>query len=129
MLRVLFLATVTVVAMAAAATQAQAGDYAASTRTAAILRAAPSVTSEQLGVVPAGTSLVVVTCFDEGAYCKVDGDGITGFVAGQLLFVDGTGQSVMAAEQARWEAIRSAPSYWDAALGRFRAPAKEAAAP
>lgn len=127
MLKVLFLA----MALAAASTLVEAADYLASTRTAAILRAAPMLASAQLGIVPAGTSLQVIACFDEGTYCKVEGEGVSGFVAGQLLFVEGTGESVDAAERARWEAIRAAPTYWEATLGKFgsKPVAKDAPAP
>ena len=116
-------------ALAAASTVVEAADYVAYTQTAAILRAAPMLSSAQLGVLPAGTILQVITCFEEGTYCKVEGEGIAGFVAGQLLFVEGTGESVDALERARWETIRATPSYWEATLGTFgsKPAAKDAA--
>ena len=115
MTRVLLVA----MALTVAPTAAGAADYVAYTQTAAILRAAPMLSSAQLGVVPAGTILQVITCFDEGTYCKVEGEGIAGFVAGQLLFIEGTGESVDSLERARWETIRATPSYWEATLGTF----------
>lgn len=118
-------------ALAAASSVVEAADYVAYTQTAAILRAAPMLSSSQLGVLPAGTILQVITCFEEGTYCKVEGEGIAGFVAGQLLFVEGTGNSVDVLEHARWEAIRAAPSYWETTLGKLdgNAATKDAPAP
>lgn len=117
------------IALAAISTLVEAADYVAYTKTSAILRAAPSMSSAQSGVVPAGTTLQVVVCFEEGNYCKVEGDGVAGFLAGQLLFVEGTDQSIDALERARWDAIRAAPSFWDAALGKLGSKGAAKAAP
>lgn len=91
---------------------ARAADYSAVTSSDAVLRAAPANTATSMGVVAAGTKLDVEVCFSEGAFCAVTGTGIKGFVAGPLLVVAGTNETVAAAEAARWAALRAAPSPW-----------------
>jgi hypothetical protein len=82
------------------------GEYNAITNTNAALRYAPTVTSGQAGTVPKGTALAVTVCFDEGAYCHVTSDAHEGYVAGELLTIEGDTNTVLTAEKARWELIR-----------------------
>ena len=82
------------------------GEYTAVTRSDAALRAAPSAGAEQIGTVPANTALAANVCFDEGAYCFVTGEGIEGYVAGDLLTISGDTYTVLSAEKARWALMR-----------------------
>jgi hypothetical protein len=91
---------------------AYAADYSAVTSGDAVLRAAPADSATKLGVVPSGTKLVVNVCFGEGAFCAVTGSGVQGFIAGPRLLIDGTDQTIAAAEAAKWALLRSTPSPW-----------------
>ncbi|MBN9316192.1 MAG: hypothetical protein J0I99_10665 [Devosia sp.] len=84
---------------------AGAQEYRATTSADATVRQAPGVQYTSLGVVPRGTPLAIDVCFDRGAYCAVSYEGGRGFVAGELLAIEGTGGTVRAAETARWAAI------------------------
>lgn len=88
---------------------AVAQDYAAVTSTNAVVRQAPGQQFAQVGVIPAGTPVAVDICFDEGAYCAVIWDNSTGFVAGNLMTLEGSAETVMDKEAERWRQIRSAP--------------------
>lgn len=94
-------------------------DYQAVTTANTAIRAAPSPAAVQVGTVPAGAPLNVSICFDEGAYCHVTGAEIDGYVAGELLMINGEASTVLAAEQARWalmklERERSSLPEWEA---------------
>jgi hypothetical protein len=100
-------------AMATAASAANAADYPAATTTAnATVRVAPSAEAKASGAtIPAGTHLAVEICFNEGEYCLVSGDGVPGgsFIAGDLITQDGQGGlTIRAIEQAKWKSIHEA---------------------
>ena len=90
---------------------AAAADYSAITKSDAVLRAAPNIEAVQTGVVPAQTSLEVTVCFYEGAYCHVTGPNVEGYVAGDLLTVRDTNETVLAAETRRLGAIADKVRY------------------
>ena len=102
-----------------AATAAAGADYSAITKADAALRAAPNIEAVQTGVVPAQTALDVTICFHEGDYCHVTGPSIDGYVAGDLLTIDGEQSTVLDAEKARWALMeenrqRDAIPEWEA---------------
>lgn len=82
-------------------------DYAAVTSVDAPLRASPS-SAREVGTVPAGTTLNVTVCFDEGLSCAVEAPGIAGFVAGDLLVLEADrSTTILSLEKARWEKYRA----------------------
>lgn len=93
--------TAVIAATLAAATPVLA--FPAVTTSNAVLRAAPSESSNQIGSLPAGTEVDVQICFDQGAYCAVVVGGNTGFVAGDYLRDQSTGAILSAAERAKWQ--------------------------
>lgn len=86
---------------------AVAQDYQATTTTTAVLRYGPGAQYEQTGTIPAGTRVAVDVCFNKGEYCLVKwgGDPVDGFIAGELMIVEGTNQTVLAAEKEKWARI------------------------
>jgi uncharacterized protein YraI len=88
---------------------ALAQDYQAVTTTNAIVRQAPGAGYEQIGAIPAGTPVSVEICFDRGAFCMIDSPAIKGFVAGDLLSVGKSGQTVKDAEASKWASIDASP--------------------
>ena len=91
-----------------------AQEYQATTTSNAIVRQAPGPGFQQIGLIPAGTALSVEICFSRGAFCKVTWDGPQpGFVSGELTTVGTTGQTVLAAEQAKWQALDNVKSRLD----------------
>jgi uncharacterized protein YraI len=78
-----------------------AAEYVAVTNAVAALRDAPNQSATQIGTVARGTKLSVDACFSQGAFCKVSGSGVAGFVAGSALTVDGQTTTVLAAEKAK----------------------------
>lgn len=72
----------------------------------AILRAAPSSNASQVGTVPAGTTVDIQICFDQGAYCAVVLGTATGFVAGDYLRDRLSGSLVSAMERNKWQTMQ-----------------------
>jgi hypothetical protein len=83
----------------------------------AVVRHAPGQQFPQVGLIPAGTPLAVEICFDRGAYCAVDWAGEAGFVAGELMAIEGTGETVRDVEGAKWARLEAAPT---SRLGAFK---------
>lgn len=91
-------------AMSAVAT---AADYTATTIANTALRAAPNLNAVQLATIPTGTAVSVTVCFGEGAYCHVTAAALDGYVAGELLRIDGESSTVLEAERARWTLMKA----------------------
>src|SRR6478609_217684 len=94
-----------VVLLAVTCLPALAQEYRATTIDRAALRQAPGRQYGEIGSIPAGTPVEVQVCFDEGAYCAVQWQGEPGFVAGELMAVAGSGETVLSAEQQRWKRL------------------------
>lgn len=103
------LSFIPVVTVALLSAPALAQEYRAVTADNAVVRNAPGPDYGQQGVIPAGTAVAVEICFKRGAYCKVRWQTASGFVAGSLLAIENSGQTVSQAEAARWAIIDTQP--------------------
>ena len=84
---------------------AQDYEYTAELISNSIVRAAPSADAEEMGRGARGLAVNVTVCFKEGVYCLVEGVGVSGFIAGELLRDTISGRSLFDIEQEKWARI------------------------